>query len=197
MDNNETVAQVEKTKKKKKKLWIILAVVAVLIIAVIGSSGSSEPTVDTPDGQNTSSHSDSSKSTGDETQDATKQIKVGSSVTDDELKITFTESDANFTDYSKYASVTKGCKVIRVAFTFENISSTDEFLNGFECYADGEKCENFYSVDDYSSPTLESVSPGRKFSAVVYYEVPKDAKEIELEYESDSWSSEKYIFIVE
>lgn len=191
MDNNENVVQVEKPKKKKKKLWIILIVVAVLLIVVFSSSSDdSKPTVDTPDSSNSSSQTD-------ETKDATKSIKVGSSVTDEYVKITYESCNANFTKYNKYASVTKGCKVIRAAFTFENVSNSDHSLDGFECYADGAKCESFYSVDDYSSPTLESVSPGRKFSAVVYFEVPKDAKEIELEYESDFWSSDKYIFVVE
>ncbi len=196
MDNNETVVQVEKPKKKKKKTWIILVIVAVLVVAIFASSGDSEPTVDTPAGQ-TNSSSQSGGETQDTTKDATKEIKVGSSVTDDDLKITFKSYDANYTKYNKYASVTKGCKVVRAAFTFENVSDNDEVLDSFECYADGEKCEYFYSVDDFNSPTLESVSPGRKFNAVVYYEVPKDAKTVEFEYESDFWSSDKYIFVAE
>lgn len=190
MNNDEILTQEEKPKKKKsKKLWIIIGVVAVLLIIVLGSSDDSEPTVETPSGS-------TSQTSGTEKKE-TDRIKVGSAVTDNNLKITYKSCDANFTKYNKYASVTKGCKVIRAAFTFENVSDIDISLNGFECYADGDKCEYFYSVDDYSSPTLESISPGRKFSAVVYFEVPKDAKEIELEYESDLWSSDKYVFIVD
>lgn len=192
MSDNETLVQVEKPKKKKKKWWIALVLVAVLLIVVFsGSSDESGPTVDTPDASNSSSQTDEEK-------DATKEIKIGSSVTDDDLKITFKSCDTNYTKYNKYASVTKGCKVVRAAFTFENISDTDKILDDFECYADGDKCEYFYfGGDDSNSPTLESVSPGRKFNAVVYYEVPKDAKKIEFEYESDFWSSDKYIFVVE
>lgn len=193
MDNNENFVQAEKPKKKKKKWWIILVVVAILLIAIFsGSSDDSKPKVDTPDSSNSSSQTDET------TKDATKEIKVGSSVTDDDLKITFKSCDTNYTKYNKYATVTKGCKVVRAQFTFENISDTDKILDGFECYADGEKCEYFYfGGDDSNSPTLESVSPGRKFSAVIYYEVPKDTKKIEFEYESDFWSSDKYIFVVE
>lgn len=192
MDNNETVVQVEKPKKKKKKWWIALVVVAVLLIVVFSSSGDSEPTVDTPSGQGSES-----SSVADETQKATDHIEVGSTVTDSEVKITYSSCDDNFTKYSKYADVTSGCKIVRAALTFENVSSSDVWLGSFECYADGEKCEEFYSPDDYCSTALETISPGRKFSAVIYYEVPKDAKEIELEYEPDSWTGvDKYIFVV-
>lgn len=192
MSDNETMVQVEKPKKKKKKVWIIVLIVAILAIAIFASSGDSEPTVETPYA------SDSSSSQTDETKDATKEIKIGSSVTDDDLKITFKSCDTNYTKYSKYTSVTKGCKVVRAAFTFENISDIDQSLNSIYCYADGEKCEDLYfGVEDSNPPTLESVSSGRKFAAVVYFEVPKDAKKIEFEYESDFWSSEKYIFVAE
>lgn len=191
MDNNETIVQVEPPKKKKKKVWIILLIVVVLAIVIFSFSDDSEPTVDTP-------ISGSSTSQTDETKDATKEIKIGSSVTDDDLKITFKSCDTNYTKYSKYTSITKGCKVVRAAFTFENISDIDQSLDGIDCYADGEKCEELYfGVEDSNPPTLESVSPGRKFAAVVYFEVPKDAKKIEFEYESDFWSSDKYIFVAE
>lgn len=192
MSDNETMVQVEKPKKKKKKVWIVLVAVAVLLIVVFASSGDSEPKVETPSGQG----SDSS-SVSDESQKDTDHIKVGSTVTDSEVKITYSSCDDNFTKYSKYADVASGCKIIRAAFTFENVYSSDVWLGSFECYADGEKCEEFYSPDDYSSTSLETISPGRKFSAVIYYQVPKDAKEVELEYEPDSWTGvDKYVFVV-
>lgn len=191
MNNDEVLVEEKPKKKKSKKLWIIIGIAVVLLIIAIGSSGDSEPTVETPDSSNSSSQTD-------ETKDATKEIKIGSSVTDDDLKITFKSCDTNYTKYSKYTSVTKGFKVVRAAFTFENISDIDQSLDSIYCYADGEKCEGFYfGVEDSNPPTLESVSSGRKFAAVVYFEVPKDAKKIEFEYESDFWSSEKYIFVAE
>lgn len=197
--DNEILTPVEAPKKKKgKKKWIIISVIAVFLIIVLASSGDSKPKVETPSEQNGSSQpSQESKSDNDgETQDETKQIKVGSTVSDDELKITFKSCNANFTRYSKYADIKKGYKVMQAVFVFENISPSDAWLNGFECYADGEKCENFYSVDDYKSSVLESISPGRKVTATMYYEVPKNAKNIELEYERDAWTSEKYVFVV-
>jgi hypothetical protein len=49
-----------------------------------------------------------------------------------------------------------------------------------------------WSNDEYLSATISS---GRKAKGKVYYEVPKDAKDIELEYESSWLSSSKIVFL--
>lgn len=187
-ENIQANTQVAEPKKKKGKMkWIIIAIAVVLVIA-IASSGSSEPTVEPLDDV-----SDTAT-----TQSATQEIKAGSSVSNDEVKISYKSCNADFKKYSSYADIKSGYKVVQAVFDFENIAQYDISLNGFECYADGVKCESFYSVDDYSSPLFESISVGRKLlDATVYYEVPADAEVIELEYEADYWSGEKYIFIVE
>ena len=184
---NEKIQATESPKKKNKKKWIIIAIIIIALITVFATSGSDSPTVESIPGE----------STGENTQDATKEIQVGNSVSNDEVKISFKSCNSDFKKYSPYADVKSGYKIIEAIFDFENISGSDIILEGFECYADGVKCEEFYSVDNYSSPTLESVSAGRKLTnASVYYEVPVDAETIELEYEADYWSEEKYIFIV-
>lgn len=191
MDNENiqsNTSATEPKKKKGKKLWIIIAIAVVLVIA-IASSGSSEPTVETLGNESNSAET---------TESATKEIKAGSSVSNDEVKISYKSCNADFKKYSSYADIKSGYKIVQAVFDFENISETDISLNGFECYADGVKCESFYSVDDYSDPWFESISVGRKLlDATVYYEVPADAEVIELEYEADFWSEEKYIFIIE
>lgn len=208
---NENI-KIEDTKKKKsKKKWIIIAIVIVLFVA-IASSGSSETstTVEPIDSTSTQAKEEATEAaseketektpeekTEDTSADATKGIAVGSAVSNDEVKISYKKCSTNFTKYSQYADIKKGHKIVRAVFDFENISSSDISLNSFSCYADGEKCEEFYSVDDYSSPVLETISAGRKLTnATVYFEVPKNAEKIELEYEADYWTGEKYIFII-
>lgn len=200
MENQNTVQQVvsEQPKKKKgKKKWIILAVIAVLFIAV-ASSGSSEPTVETSPNGSVSETKEKEEKETEAAKADTQEIKAGSSVSDDYVKITYKSCNADFRNYSRYADVKSGYKVIQAVFDFENISTTDQSLNSFYCYADGVKCEEFYMVDDYSSPLFETISPGRKLTgATIYFEVPKEVEKIELEYEASFWNSEKYIFIVE
>ncbi len=185
-------------KKSGKKKWIIIAIVLVIFIA-IASSGSSEPTVETPsDKSGVSEEVKTTEKIEETTAAATDKIKVGSTVSDNQVKIIYKSCNADFKKYSQYADLKKGYKVVQAVFDFENISETDTSLNGFECYADGVKCDSFYYVDDYSDPVLTTISAGRKLTdATVYYEVPADAELIELEYEADFWSEEKYIFIIE
>lgn len=194
---NENIQTQTPTKKKSKKKWIIITVVLVLFIA-IAASGSSEPTVETPSGDISASQSAETDKKEEATAASTNEIKVGSSVSNNHVKITFKSCNSDFKNYSQYADIKSGYKVIQAIFDFENISSSDIYLEGFECYADGAKCDSFYFVDDYSSPIFTSISAGRKLTdATVYYEVPADAEKIELEYQADMWSDDKYIFIVE
>ena len=181
MENQNNQAQPQTqyviVKKKSKAKWIILAIIAVIIVAAIATAGGGEDKV---------------------TEKNISDIKPGTTVTYDGVDIIYKSCDADFKNYSKYATVKEGYKVIQAVFDFENNSENDAVLENFECYADGVKCEAFYSVDDYSSPTLETVSAGKKFvDAKVYYEVPADAEVIELEYEYDMWNEYKYTFIVE
>lgn len=197
VQNAVAAALVEQKKKKRKKRIIIFAVIAavIIIIGVAASGGDKEEgkSVQPIDGaQTTAAQAEQSE----EPAAAPEKVKAGNVVTTDKLKISYVSCNANYTKYNEYMGPEKGNKVIRAEFKFENISSSDVSLESFECYADDKKCEEFYGADDYASPTLESVSPGRSFDAVIYFEVPKDAETIDLELEDDFWSSEKTIFVV-
>ena len=96
----------------------------------------------------------------------------------------------------KSASAPKsGNKIVCLSFSVENVGSTDRHISyfDFECYADDAAAEAYYVVDDGLSATI---SAGRKASGNVYFEVPKDAQSIEVEYETDFWSGNKAIFVV-
>lgn len=185
----------EEKKKKRKKRLIIIAVAAVIIIGIIAASsnGGDNKTIESS-GSTTASSGEESQST---TQDQIQKAHSGDIVTLDRIKVTFKSCNADFKKYSQYSAPEKGNKVIRAEFEFENISDSDVSLSGFDCYADNKKCEEFYGTDDYASPTLESVSPGRTFKSVIYFQVPKDSKNIELELEDELWGSSKTIFIIE
>lgn len=202
IQNNPNVQQAvndalaEQKKKKKKKKLIIFAIIAVFVVLIIAvaSSGSDDNSPKTEQIDGTPS---SSQSSSDEDSSAPDKIKAGTAITVNDIKISYLSSNADFKKYSEYLGPQKGNKVVRAEFEFENVGSTDTSLDGFECYADGQKCEEYYGMDDYSSPTLESVSAGRTLKCVVYYEVPTSSKSVELEYEPDFWSSDKVVFVIE
>lgn len=187
----------EEKKKKKKKKWIIIAVVVVVLIVICSALGSGS---DDSGASNTTQPSAAVSDAADNSTAAAEQssvFKKGDVAEVGKVKITYTDCDTNWTNYNQYLGPKDGYKVVRAVFTFENTGSADEVLNSFDCYADNTACDSYYSADDYKSPTLESLSSGRTFNAVVYFEVPVNAQEIVLEYETSYWTSNHIEFVIE
>ena len=175
----------EQKKKPIYKKWWFWVIIIIAIVAITSSGGDNSNTVVTS-GNNAGSLQ--------QEQSTNQTANVGDVVQTDEVKISY-KSCKEYTKYNSYSKPKSGNKVMRMEFEFENISRGDILLNTMECYADGEKCEAYYYADDYKS-SFETISAGKKVKAVLYYEVPKAAKEIVLEYETDYWSDEKVEFIV-
>lgn len=175
-------------KKPIYKKWWFWVIIVIVLISLIGSGGSSDNTTVTPSGEATNT-------TGTQ-QETHKTVNVGEKYQDNYIGITYVSLNDNFTEYSKYADIKSGYKVIRAEFEFENFSSSDEYVSSydFNCYADGYECQEFYSVDDSSFGA--TLSTGKKAKGAVYFEVPQNASKIELEYTVNSWTSEKIIFVV-
>lgn len=145
------------------------------------------------------SGSDSDGEVTDATNDANEKkqeivfIEVGKAYQNSEVKLSYINLDDNYTNYSSYSGPKEGNKIIRLTFNVENLKGSDLYISSwdFKCYADG------YSVDDFiwakDSDTLSAtLSSGKKTKGSVYFEVPKDANEIVVEYEVD-WLSDKKI----
>lgn len=198
-------AMAEQKKKKKKKRLIIFGVIAAIIVVIIiassgGSSSDDKNKVESVNGasqtQSVNGKSDDNKS-DDSTASKDQKITAGHAITiDNELKISYLKCDTNFKKYSKYATVGKGKKVISATFKIENVSDTDQYIDIINCYADDKKCDSFYSVEDYDDPFLDSISAGRSIEGTVYFEVPSNAKDIELEFENNVWTNDKVVFVV-
>ncbi len=86
-----------------------------------------------------------------------------------------------------------GYKYISLEFEFENTAESDGYVSAgdFYCYADGMSCNSVYYRDDTLGATLSS---GRKVDGSVTFEVPLDAEIIEVEYETNYWTSSRIIF---
>lgn len=183
---------------KKHPVWCTIGIIVILGI-VIGAGGSSEETPKNTLNSTTNTELENSIEDNVQTSTSTQQkleYKVGETYEDEYIAIKYVSRNLNFTKYSKYADVKKGYKVIQATFEFQNVGTADEYVYSgeFNCYADGYDCETFYSVEDSSfSATLSSE---KKTKGNVYFEVPKNAKEITIEYEVNAWTSEKVVFVV-
>lgn len=194
--SSQNVYPAQKIKKPIYKKWWFWLIIIVLFLVIAGSilSGGTESsesyTQPITQAETQSSESSDNNSTTASTVDA------GTSVTVDGLEISYISCDTNYTDYEDYAGPSDGNRIIRAEFEFKNISDSDCSLSYFDCYADGAKCDEYFYADDYSSPALETISPGRIFNSVVYFEVPENAENVEIEMETNMWTEDKIIFNV-
>ncbi|OKZ74661.1 MAG: hypothetical protein BHW00_04010 [Clostridium sp. 26_22] len=171
---------------KHKVITFILIVIILGIIIGVNGSGDNKS-------QSTPVTANETSSNNDTTAKGNTVVNVGEEIETNDTKITFVSAQ-DYTSYKSYSAPKTGNKVVRAEVIFENISTSDIYLSNLECYADGEKCEEYYYADDYKSPTLESLSKGKRIKSVVYYQVPVNAKSIILEYETSVWTSKKIEF---
>ena len=125
---------------------------------------------------------------------AKKKFKVGETVTTDDMEIKYL-SVKDYKSDNEFMQPKKGYKYIKAEFEFVNKSKEDDLsvsTLSFSCNADDYEVETVYMDDNELDADL---SPGKKAKGPIFFEVPKDAKSIESQYESDWWDSIKFTFI--
>lgn len=172
--------------KKFSPVFGIIAVILIFSLFAIGS-GSDKASV------SSDSASDNSKTTTQKAEEPVK-VKVGETLTTNTLKITYKSSADD--KGAQYFPAASGNKIIKLTFEIENISSTDQIVSvyDFKCYSDDVASSAYYYGDNGLSTT--TLSSGRKATGNVYFEVPKNANSIDVEYETNYWSGNKAIFVV-
>ena len=92
----------------------------------------------------------------------------------------------------------EGNKVIQLYFEIKNNGDRDEIVSMFEfnCYADDQACDTFLFSNKDDSLSSATISKGRTTKGSIYFEVPKNAASIEVEYETNFWTDKKAVFIV-
>lgn len=174
----------------KRTLTILLAVAMILFYAFMAMASGSEESVQVSGGNNSETAGETEAA-----EDENVTVSVGETLTNNSVDIVYNSCEI-YTDYNEYIAPAAGNVIVRLEFTVNNNGTTDTLVSmyDFECYADDQACEYWYSADDDLSAT---VSSGRTATGAVYFEVPENAKEIEVEYETDIWTNSKAIFIVE
>lgn len=142
------------------------------------------------------SFSDNSDGTLSEAVEDSLYLSIGETLNANGLKITCQKAE-DWNSGNIFIMPNDGYKFIRVYFVMENTNSLDYVMGGldFECYADNSKMKmSIYGdneIDLYST-----ISSGRKLEGYIYFEVPKNAEEIEIEYETNFWTDKKAYFKV-
>lgn len=172
-------------KQSGKAKWIILGVVIffVLVAAIGGGSGDKKPKVtDNKTGEAVKS-TESTETT--ESGDGKTHVAPGQTFDDSGISVSINDFDDNYKvkddEYGLYKP-DKGKKHIKISLTFVNNNDSNEYIDiyCFKCYADDESFEQVYlDGDDFINTNLAS---GKKKSFDIFFDVPKKAKKIELEY---------------
>lgn len=189
-------AAMKKAKKPITKKWWFWVIIALAAIVVISSAGGDE---EAPAGTDTNV----SASAGDNTEETTETTVAddpyyyaGDVIDANGLKITYVSAE-KWEDYNQFSAPDDGYMYIRLYISAENTANTDRYLSfaEFDCYADGVKADSYIFADDMLS--TDNVSSGRKLEGYIYFTVPADAEEIEVEYETSFWTDKKAIMKVE
>ena len=119
---------------------------------------------------------------------------VGETVTLEDLKVTLLSIEKDFKDYYDYVKIDEDYMVIKVNFEFENMGKYNEYVlySDFECFADKFSCDEFNSLED--SYFYERIEPGSKVKGSVYFEIPRDAENLEIEF--SPMYTQKIIFTI-
>jgi|GEM_PF-448440 len=206
---------------KKILLILLLLVIAIIAISCIssGNSASSKPqkvgtvgesstgTNDNADNSegagastdNAAATSGDTAATGDSTSsDSAEETKdiyvVGDILMDGDMKIVYVKSGV-YNEDNQFSQPKDGYQYIYIDLAFENTGDGDDSVSfySFDCYADGYQVDQHYTDDDVSA----TLSGGRMTEGIVCFEVPVDATEIEIEYETNMFTEEKIKFAYE
>ena len=197
--------------KGGKLKWILLVIVLLFVIgAVTGGNGGSDSkgtkkvgtvgeTTGAAEGQ--TAQGDAGQQTeapaAEETQMPVQEVyHVGDILMDGEVKIVYMAS-GEYNEENEYSQPADGNKYIYLQFAFENTSEKDDYsisFYNFECYADGYNASAYYGGEEDLSATM---SAGRTTTGYLYFEVPEDAEEVEVEYETNWITQEKIKFVYE
>ena len=118
-------------------------------------------------------------------------FKVNESFENKYEKITMTEVNTNFTDYSEYFGPADGKKIVMLKFEVENINPENDEIYvsslNFVLSADGVSAEQKYVANDNYNDLSATVASGKKAVGYVFYEVPVTAQKLVVDYNADFW----------
>ena len=168
---------------------LVCSIVCIIIFFLAMFVFTSDDTNDTP--KKISSNEETQTQATEEK--VNEPFKVGDTVETEDLRITFLKAEPYTEEYDEPA---KGHEFYKFEFEFVNISDSDQCVSSmdFNCYADGYDMESAYSSQDKDLDA--TLSAGKKTKGVVCFEIPKDAKDISLEYETNYWNESKVCFEV-
>ena len=163
--------------------WVkVLIILTIIFLCIIGCVNGCTNAVDEAVKETEDSYKDKNGKT---------EFKLNETFENKYTKVTMLEVIDDWKKYDEFTEPPKGYKIVAVKFEVENIGDSDEeYVSAaeFNMSADKIECEEYYwSGNDYKTIT-DTVGKGNKTIGWVFWEVPKDAKSIEIDYNPSFWS---------
>ena len=183
--------------KRISKISAVAACLLLFAVMAMGSGSSSDSSSsakvgeagqDTTTEQGTAAEQDSAT----EEAEVKTEYHVGDILKDGDVQSVYAAS-GEYQEENEYMKPEEGKKCIFLKLAFENQGTSDQSISSlnFECYADGYNADTHYTENDFSA----TLSPGRTTEGMLVFEVPQDAQNIEVEYETNFITEEKLKFI--
>ena len=133
-----------------------------------------------------------------ESEEDTSVFEVGDVFESDDLSIMYIDSGEYSSD-NMFIEPADGNKFIYIELSIQNTGDSDLSIGGasFDCYADDSHCSQSVVTADDQMEIISTLSPDKYLKGKIYFEVPKDAQDIEVQFETDFWTEDKIYFIVE
>ena len=175
--------------------WFIALIILVVLIAIGGGSKSSGTQQVGTVGQPSAGTAQTGAKSTEPTPEPKTVFNVGDILQDGATQIVYVAS-GEYNEKNEFMQPGDGHKYIFLTFAFINTGKSDTAVSfySFEAYADGYNVDMYYGGEDDLSATL---SAGRSTMGQIYFEVPEDAKEIEVEYTPNVFSDRKIKFVYE
>lgn len=203
------IAIFQKGKKKGTAIaGVVLNFLAIIIMIVViaagvsllgGNSGSSDaPTnsnLEKVEAVPEQKQADNNETVQENDGETKTEFRAGDVIETSDLRISFISAE-EYTSDNEFVQPDDGNTYCKMDFEFENISDSDRYVSSsdFKCYADGYDMEKEYLIEGLDLDA--TLSPGKKTKGAVFFEIPVDAEEITLEYETNFWTEDKIIFII-
>lgn len=122
---------------------------------------------------------------------------VGDVVETEDFRITYLESQ-EYTSDNEFIEPKDGYKYWKFTFKFENISNDVKNVSSimdWECYADNSKVDQTYLEMDNGLDG--QLSAGRETQGSLFFEVPNDVQDLELEYAINYYGNDRIVFVAQ
>ncbi len=192
-----------------KKAWFWVLLILIIGGGAGGAGVKNRKTKIDNSGAETAGNNTETKNTGSTEKEAEQKteapaeskVKVGGSFEVDGLKCTVDNADTDYRvqdDTYELYKPDEGMKFVATSFTFENTGDKNQYVSiyDFDCFADNAACDQKYitKAEDFINTNL---SAGRTVSFTTFYQVPKDAKSIELEYKVNMFTDERVLIEIQ